>query len=125
MYTSDNWVVFDISDTTTIMLIGTYEVQNNSIIGNTRQVITIENFNSYNSTPNITINNYDNREDVVSYSSNLSYRIVSNVENAPTQKNATYETQYKTYETVNIILVALVFAFIYTFIKGVFVWHKK
>ena len=125
MYTHDDWLVFDISDTQTIMLIGSYEVQNNKIVGNTRQVVTITTNTGYSSTPDIQIEKHDNRADTISYSATTSYRMYSNIEGAPTQKNATYETGYKTYETTLIILVGLCAAFMFHFIKGLIVCLKK
>ena len=124
MYTNDEWVVFDINDTDTIMLIGSYEVSGTKIVGNTRQVVTISTNNSYSSTPTINIENFDNRADTVSFSSNTSYRMISNIQDAPTQRNTNYETSYRTYDICLTLLIALCIGFTFNFIRGLIVCKR-
>lgn len=123
IWTSDDWVTFDISDTTTIVLIGSYNYSDYSISGNTKQVVTIVTSN-YGNTPNITIQDVDNREDTVNFSPSLGYRMYSNVD-APLQKNTTYETSYTTSMYVFDIFVVLIIAFLFCWIKGVLPWTKS
>lgn len=124
IYTPKEWLAFDVSDTTTLVLVGSYEVANGTIYGNTQKVITITQSTSYGSTPSISIEDVDNREDIISFSNNTSYRIVSNIQDAPTQRNSTYETSYRTYDTVNTVLFSLVFAFLFTYIGRLILCRK-
>lgn len=123
IWTSNDWVAFDISDTTTIVLIGSFTYSDYSITGQTSQVVTITTFN-YGSTPSITIQDVNNREDIVNFSSTLGYRMYSNID-APVQKNTTYETSYTTSMYVFDVFVILIIAFLFSWIKGVLPWHKQ
>lgn len=124
IYTRQDWVVFDISDTQTVLLIGSYECSGNQITGTTNQVVTITTDTGYGSTPDIQVEQLDGRNDTVNFTSTVSYRMYSNIEGAPTQRNSTYETSFRTTLTIHAVLVALVFAFVFNYIKGLIVWRK-
>lgn len=116
IYTHDDWIAFDIAENQTIMLIGSYDSNDNTITGTTKQMIEI--ISDDNGTPTINITNLDNREDTINYAANTCYQIVSNIDHTPFARNANYETGFKTYNICFSLLVAFVFCFVFSFLRG-------